>query len=91
MTPQPKVIVYSADYCPYCVRAKKLLTQKNVVFEEIDVTDSGTRDEMLARSNGRKTVPQIFIGDTHIGGFDDLNALDRSGELDVLLGRVENI
>jgi glutaredoxin 3 len=84
MTP-PEVTLYVADWCPFCLRAKELLTQKNVVFREVDVdADEKSREEMIARSN-RRTVPQIFIGDRHIGGCDDLFALDSSGELDRLI------
>ncbi len=79
------VTVYVSDWCPYCQRAKALLTQKNVDFSEINVEDDAKlREEMIARSN-RRTVPQIFIGDTHVGGCDDLFELDRSGQLDRLL------
>lgn len=82
----PNITVYSKDYCPYCVRAKTLLTQKGAAFTEIDVTrDEAKLAEMLAKSNGKRTVPQIFIGETHVGGFDDLHALDQSGKLDALL------
>jgi glutaredoxin 3 len=79
------VTVYVSDWCPYCERAKGLLNQKNVAFSEINVEDEPKfRDEMMARSK-RRTVPQIFIGDKHIGGCDDLFELDRSGELDRLI------
>jgi glutaredoxin 3 len=82
---QAVVTVYVSDWCPYCERAKGLLNQKNVVFSEINVEDEPKfRDEMMARSK-RRTVPQIFIGDKHIGGCDDLFELDRSGELDRLI------
>jgi glutaredoxin 3 len=82
---QAVVTVYVSDWCPYCERAKGLLSQKNVVFSEINVEDEPKfREEMLARSK-RRTVPQIFIGDKHIGGCDDLFELDRSGELDRLI------
>jgi glutaredoxin 3 len=82
---QPTVTVYTSGWCPYCERAKGLLKQKNVVFGEINVEDDGKfREEMIARSN-RRTVPQIFIGDRHVGGCDDLLELDRSGELDRLI------
>jgi glutaredoxin 3 len=82
---QPVVILYVSDWCPYCQRAKNLLTQKQVIFDEINVDDDAKfREEMTARSN-RNTVPQIFIGDKHVGGCDDLFALDRSGELDRLI------
>jgi len=82
---QPAVTVYVSDWCPYCQRAKGLLGSKNVVFSEINVEDDPKlREEMIARSN-RRTVPQIFIGDKHVGGCDDLFELDRSGELDRLI------
>ena len=80
-----KVIVYSKEVCPYCVRAKALLQRKGVAFEEIKIADEKTRDEMIAKSGGRMTVPQIFIGEKHVGGCDDLYALDKAGELDKLL------
>ena len=80
-----RVIVYSTPFCGYCSAAKRLLKEKGAEFMEIDVMfDSGRRDEMMERS-GRRTVPQIFIDGRHIGGFDDLNALDENGELDRLL------
>lgn len=79
------VRVYSTAYCPYCVMAKRLLDGKGVAYEEIRVDqDLQRRDEMMQLS-GRRTVPQIFIGRTHVGGFDDLSALDRAGGLDPLL------
>ena len=82
---QPAVTLYVSDWCPYCERAKGLLSQKNVAFSEINVEDEPRfREEMMARSK-RRTVPQIFIGDRHIGGCDDLFELDRSGELDRLI------
>jgi glutaredoxin 3 len=82
----PDVIVYSSPFCPYCYMAKKLLTQKGVNFEEIDVVaEPSRREEMRQRAGGRNTVPQIFIGATHVGGNDDLQALDRAGRLDPLL------
>jgi glutaredoxin 3 len=82
---RPAVTLYMSDWCPYCQRARGLLTQKNVVFSEINVEDDGkSREEMIARCN-RRTVPQIFIGDKHVGGCDDLFELDRSGELDRLI------
>jgi glutaredoxin 3 len=84
MTP-PAVTVYVSDWCPYCQRAKALLASKNVAFSEINVEDDAKfREQMIARSN-RRTVPQIFIGDRHVGGCDDLFELDRSGELDRLI------
>ncbi len=80
-----KVQVYATGWCPYCSRARQLLNSKGVEIEEIDVdARPGAREEMIARS-GRRTVPQIFINQTHIGGCDDLIALDDSGGLDPLL------
>jgi glutaredoxin 3 len=82
----PSVTVYSSPFCPYCFMAKKLLKKKGVSFEEIDVmADPKRKPEMIERAQGRKTVPQIFIGDTHVGGYDDMAALDRDGKLDPLL------
>lgn len=81
-----KIEVYSTTYCPYCVRAKALLDAKDLDYQEIDVT--GKDEERIAlvqKSGGRKTVPQIFINDKPIGGYDDLRALEESGELDHLL------
>ena len=81
------VVMYSTTYCPYCERARALLNRKGVAFREIKVDDDPSqREVMLRRSSGRRTVPQIFIGERHVGGFDDMNALDRSGALDPLLG-----
>jgi glutaredoxin 3 len=82
---QPDVVVYLAGWCPYCQRARGLLSKKGVQVREIDVDDDPQlREEMIARS-GRRTVPQIFIGEKHVGGCDDLLALDERGELDRLL------
>lgn len=82
----PKIEIYTKAFCPYCSRAETLLRAKGADYEEFDITMGGPkRAEMLARANGRTTVPQIFIGDRHVGGSDDLMALDRSGELDTLL------
>ena len=81
-----RVEIYTKFFCPYCSRAKRLLSEKGVDFQEYDITTGGEkRTEMLDRSNGRTTVPQIFIDDRHIGGSDDLAALDREGQLDPLL------
>lgn len=81
---QPAITIYSTGWCPYCQRAKQLLSQKNLAFNDINVEDDPKfREEMVQRS-GRRTVPQIFIGDKPVGGCDDLFALDRSGELDRL-------
>jgi len=88
MSTSSDVVVYSTGWCPYCVRAKALLERKGVPFREIRVDeDPAERETMLERSRGQRTVPQIFIGDRHVGGFDDLYALDKAGELDQLLGR----
>ena len=81
----PNIVVYSTNYCPYCVRAKDLLTRKGQKYTEINVEDDAAREAMIAKAGGRRTVPQIFINDQHIGGFDDLNALDKAGKLDPLL------
>jgi GrxC family glutaredoxin len=82
----PKIEIYTKDYCPYCTAAKELLKSKGVTYEEKDVIENlNFLDEMLARSEGRKTVPQIFINDKLIGGFDDLSALNKAGKLDALL------
>ena len=84
-----KIEIYTAMACPFCTRAVKLLTTKNIAFEEIDVTlSSDKRQTMQSRANGRTSVPQIFINDDHIGGCDDLFALDQVGHLDKLLSMV---
>jgi glutaredoxin 3 len=81
-----KIEIYTKFLCPYCTRAKALLTAKGVAFEEIDISMGGVRrTEMLERAGGRQTVPQIFINGDHVGGCDDLLALDRAGKLDTLL------
>ena len=83
----PKVVIYSTPYCPYCLMAKRLLGKKGVAYEDIDVSGNWElRDELVARSGGRTTVPQIWIGETHVGGYDALSALERAGRLDALLG-----
>ncbi|WKW49618.1 glutaredoxin 3 [Rhodomicrobium lacus] len=79
------VTIYTTPSCPYCRRAKALLARKGVTFEEIDVSDRAKRAEMSDLVGGRTSVPQIFIGSRHIGGCDDLHALDAKGELDPLL------
>lgn len=82
----PHVKVYTAGACCYCHMAKELLRRKGAAFDEIDLTGrSDLRADLTVRSGGRSTVPQIWIGDRHVGGCDDLHALDRSGELDQLL------
>lgn len=80
-----QVIVYSSDYCPYCMRAKQLLASKDVAFEEIKVDGKPQLRAEMARKAGRTSVPQIWIGTTHVGGCDDLYALERAGKLDALL------
>lgn len=81
-----KVEIYTKAWCGYCARAKALLTDKGASFEEYDITMGGPRrDEMLERAPGRTSVPQIFIDGTHVGGSDDLRALDREGKLDAML------
>lgn len=81
----PKVTVYGNDLCPYCGAARMLLTKKGIEFDDIGVhADDDKRAEMIERS-GRTSVPQIFVGDVHVGGFDELCALDKDGELDKLL------
>jgi glutaredoxin 3 len=82
--------IYTIRYCPYCQEAKELLSRKGVVFNEIDA--SGNRDvrkQMIERANGRSTFPQIFVGETHVGGCDDLYALDEAGKLDPLLAKAK--
>jgi glutaredoxin 3 len=81
-----RIEIYTSAFCGYCARAKQLLTSKGQLFEEIDVTmDAQRRAEMVVRAPGSRTVPQIFINGAHIGGCDDLHALDAAGKLDALL------
>jgi len=81
-----EVRIYTARYCPYCASAKSLLNRKGVSFTEIDIGGNWERrDEMIERANGRVTVPQVFIGGLHVGGSDELRALEREGKLDQLL------
>ena len=78
--------IYTKPTCPFCIKAKQLLQSKGAVFTEIDIQEQPElRESMIARANGRQSVPQIFIGERHVGGCDDLNALDAKGELDSLL------
>lgn len=80
------VEIYTSPFCGFCHAAKRLLTQKNISFSEIDVfSDPSRKQEMIQRSGGGRTVPQIFIGEKHVGGCDDLYALERAGKLDPLL------
>jgi glutaredoxin 3 len=84
----PKIRIYTSPICPYCVRAKALFAKKGVPFEEIDVfMDEAAMKEMQDHAEGACTVPQIFIGEKHVGGCDELYALDRAGELDPLLAK----
>jgi len=82
----PNVTIYTTGYCPYCVRAKDLLKRKGVAYNEINAEDDAVREAMIIKAGGRRTVPQIFIGETHVGGCDDLYALDKAGTLDAMLG-----
>ena len=82
-----KVVIYTTRYCPYCFGAKALLRSKNIEFEEIDVTDDLAQRAEMERLSARRTVPQIFIDDHPIGGYDEARRLDAIGELDRLLGR----
>ena len=82
----PIVEIFTTRWCPYCHSAKALLKRKGIAFTEIDVSgDWDGRQKMIQRANGRTTVPQIFVGNAHVGGFDDLHALERAGKLDPLL------
>ncbi|SKA69841.1 glutaredoxin 3 [Thiothrix eikelboomii] len=84
----PVVKLYGTRFCPYCVRARLLLNKKQIEFEDLPVGGSGISWAELEQMTGRDTVPQIYIGELHVGGYDDLAALNRSGELDKLLGLV---
>ncbi|MEP0190950.1 MAG: glutaredoxin 3 [Erythrobacter sp.] len=82
----PKIDIYTKFACPFCVRAKQLLSNKGAEFNEFDISAGGEkREEMLSRAPAARTVPQIFIGDLHVGGSDDLAALEATGKLDALL------
>ena len=81
----PKITIYTTHYCPYCVRAKRLLERKGIVYEEIDAEGDPALREWLVEKSGQQTVPQIFAGDRSLGGFSDLDALDRQGKLDPIL------
>lgn len=80
-----KVVIYTTTICPFCVRAKMLLDRKKIPYEEINAEDEKIRNQMIKKAGGAKTVPQIFIGNKHVGGSDDLYVLDKEGELDKLL------
>lgn len=81
----PHVKMYATAWCGYCAAARRLLTEKGVEWEEIDTDARRAEAEEMRAATGTRTVPQIFIGDTHVGGYDDLEALERAGELDALL------
>lgn len=82
----PEITIYTSGFCPYCTWAKRMLDSKGVSFNEVRTDQTETaREEMLQRSNGQMTVPQIFIGEVHVGGYTDMAALDREGKLDPLL------
>ena len=86
MVTQAKIEIYSGDYCPYCMRAKALLKQRGLDFIEYNVqSEPEKREEMMKRSQGARTIPQIFINNQHLGGCDDLYAIDKKGELDAWL------
>jgi glutaredoxin 3 len=80
-----KITIYTTEVCPYCVRAKALLKRKGLEFVEIDVSDEKDRVAMMEKSGGRRSVPQIFVGNHHVGGCDDLYALEKEGKLDELV------
>lgn len=84
---QARVVMYGTAYCPYCSAARMLLTKKNVSYEDISVADDAERRAEMEKLSGRRTVPQIFVDDEPIGGFDELYELDQNGELDKILGR----
>lgn len=79
------VTIYTTKVCPYCVRAKDLFKRKGIAYTEVDASDDIVREAMIAKAGGRRSVPQIFIGEAHVGGCDDLYALDKAGKLDALL------
>ena len=83
--PAADVVVYVTGYCPYCTRAKALLAKKGAAFREVDVSNDDAKRAWLAKTTGMRTVPQIFINDVAVGGFDDLAALERQGKLEPLL------
>jgi GrxC family glutaredoxin len=85
----PRVIIYTTNYCPYCLGAKVFLRSKEVEFEEVDVTDDPLRRAEMERLSGRQTVPQIFIDGQSFGGYDDIRRLDATGEFDRVLGNRE--
>jgi glutaredoxin 3 len=87
MVTTPAVTMYTTSWCPYCSRARALLKRKGVEFQDIDIDEAPEKRAEMQNRSGRRTVPQIFIGDQHVGGCDDLHALEEAGKLDSLLGR----
>jgi len=83
-----QIVIYSKEYCPYCRMARQLLDNKGVDYQLIDIEGKHELREHMIEKSGRRTVPQIFVGDHHVGGFDDLNALERTGKLDDLLAGI---
>jgi glutaredoxin 3 len=83
----PAITMYTTSWCPYCDRARRLLKQKGASFEDIDVESAPEKRAEMQNRSGRRSVPQIFIGDQHVGGCDDLHALEADGKLDALLGK----
>lgn len=90
-TTQRRIIVYTAPACPYCVQAKRLLTQRGIGFHEIDVAADAAQRQIMMRKSGRRTVPQIFIDEEPIGGYEELAALDRQGGLADLAGHTGSL
>ena len=86
MNNSTQIVMYSKEYCPYCRMARQLLDNKGVDYQLIDIEGKHELRERMIELSGRRTVPQIFVGDHHVGGFDDINALERKGKLDALLG-----
>ena len=85
MSDSNEIVVYATSWCPYCVRAKQLLASKGQDWDEIDLDEEPARREEMIERSGRTSVPQIWIGERHVGGYDDLAALEATGELDALL------
>jgi glutaredoxin 3 len=85
----PKVEIYTTQWCPYCHAAKALFEDKQVAVEEIDAQQPEVRMAMIQRAHGRRTVPQVFVNDTHLGGYHDVSALDRAGKLAPMLAEVD--
>jgi len=86
----PNIIVYTSAFCPYCTWAKKLLDVKDAKYDEIRIDQDSIEADLMVKKSGRTSVPQIFIGDHHVGGYDDLAAMDKAGDLDPMLGHVSS-